>query len=231
MGLPADELELQIDEVMDVDEWARYAALMGLCGIGDTYILGGLQHNIRFFIPEDGRGVTALPWDMDFVFSESASSVLRPPTAGNIRKVFSIPRVERLYWGHVNDLINTTFHEDYMTPWLQHYGSVVGQSFSSQSSYIRSRRAAVARRLPADVPFKVTTNDGGPLEVSTPVAQIEGEGWIDIRGFRIAGEAEPLQTRWLDDVKWQVTIPLLPGSNSISLEAFDFQGDTSIHTP
>lgn len=227
MGLPADELEQEIDEWMNVDEWARYAALMGLCGIGDTYILGGLQHNIRFFVPEDGRSVTALPWDMDFVFSESASSVLRPPTAGNIRKVFSIPRIERLYWGHVHDLINTTFHEDYMTSWLQHYGSVAGQSFTSQSSYIRSRRSAVSRRFPADVPFKVTTNGGGgDLEVSTPVALVEGEGWIDIRGFRIAGEVEPLQMRWLDDVRWQVTIPLLPGSNSITLEAFDFQSNT-----
>ncbi|MGK0186405.1 MAG: hypothetical protein ACI9R3_002188 [Verrucomicrobiales bacterium] len=229
MSLPSDELDQVIEEWMDVDEWARYAALMGLCGIGDTYILGGLQHNIRFFVSENGRGVTALPWDMDFVFSSGASSVLRPPAAGNIRKVFSIPRVERLYWGHVHDLIATTFHEDYMAPWLQHYGTVAGQTFSSQVGYIRSRRSAVSRRLPDDIPFKVTTDLGGDIEVSTPVTLIDGEGWIDIRGFRIAGEAEPLQTRWLDDSKWQVTIPLRPGTNSITLEAFDFRKRT-LHT-
>ena len=224
LDLPRDELEQQIEEWMDVDEWARYAALMGLCSIGDTFILGGLQHNIRFYVPEDGRGVVALPWDMDFVFSGSSNAPIRPPGAGNIRNVFRIPRIERLYWGHVQDLIDTTFNEDYMAPWLDHYGTVVGQRFSSQISYIRGRASAVRRQLPDEVPFEVTTNGGNNFEVDGTHALIDGKGWINIREFRLAGTDEALPVDWTDEDSWRATIPLRPGANEVTLQSYDFQG-------
>jgi len=224
LSLPADELEQQIDEWMDVDEWMRYSALMTLCGIGDTYILGGLQHNIRFYVPKDGRGVVALPWDMDFVFSSSAGGSARPSASGNVRKVFNIPRNQRLYWGHIQDLINTTFNQDYMTPWMTHYGSVVGQNFSSQRSYIRSRGIAAGRQLPDEVPFEITTNGGNSFEVDGSTATLEGKGWINIREFRLAGSTDVLPVEWVDDESWRVGIPLRPGANEVTLESYDFRG-------
>ncbi|MFT5409231.1 MAG: hypothetical protein ACI9NC_001952, partial [Verrucomicrobiales bacterium] len=74
MDLPTAQLAEQIGESMDVDQWCRYTAMVLLCGIGDTFVSGGLPHNIRIFVPQDGRGVTALPWDMDFVFASGTSA-------------------------------------------------------------------------------------------------------------------------------------------------------------
>ncbi|CAN5142887.1 hypothetical protein BH23VER1_BH23VER1_29450 [soil metagenome] len=223
MALPAAQLDDQIGAVMDVDQWMRYSALTVLCGIGDSFATGGLRHNIRIFVPEDGIGAAALPWDMDFVFSAGATSTMLPMT-GNLRRIVDIPRYRRLYWGHVHDLVQTTFNAEYMTPWMSHYGSVVGQSFSPHASYISARGAHALSQLPPAVPFSITTNGGAPFSTAGTTATLEGSGWVDLRELRLAGSADPLEIVWLDAENWRINLPLEQGANALTLEAFDFQG-------
>lgn len=223
MDLPTAELAEQIGEVMDVDEWCRYTALTLLCGIGDSFVSGGLPHNIRIYVPADGRRVTALPWDMDFVFSSGTNSTMLPG-APNLRRVLAIPKYRRLYWGHVQDLVQNTFNGSYMAPWLSHYGGVVGQSFGGGVSYINARGNFALSQLGAEVPFSVTTNAGNDFPVAATSAVLEGKGWINIREFRLAGRAGTLAVEWLDGDSWRITVPLLPGANAITLETYDFQG-------
>ncbi|NIP96162.1 MAG: hypothetical protein GWO24_23075, partial [Akkermansiaceae bacterium] len=78
MSLPRSEMDAKIESVMDVDEWMRYSALMVLCGIGDTFVRGGLQHNIRMYAPGGSGPVVALPWDNDFVFSSGTGASMLP---------------------------------------------------------------------------------------------------------------------------------------------------------
>lgn len=228
IDLPTAELAGQIGEAMDIDGWCRYTAMTLLCGIGDSFVSGGLPHNIRMFVPADGRGVTALPWDMDFVFSSGTNSSMLPG-ARNLSRVIAIPKFRRLYWGHVQDLVNTTFNASYMTPWLAHYGGVVNQPFGSGASYINARGNFALSQLPADVPFSVTTNGGNGFSIAATTATIEGQGWINIREFRLAGSDDPLAAEWLDGDTWRVVIPLISGANAIALEIYDFQGNL-LHT-
>lgn len=226
MDLPTGQLAAEIERVMDVDEWLRYAALNTLCGIRDTYTnpLGGLPlwHNIRVFVPEDGQAV-AMPWDGDFVFGAAASSSMLTVN-GNFRRILDLPQYTRLYWGHIRDLVTSTFNTAYMDPWLEHYGDVCGQNFTARSSYIAARGAYALTQLPANVGFAVTTTGGFDFAVDDTMATLEGDGWIDIREFRLAGSHDPLEAIWTDGGSWQVQIPLLPGANPITLETYDFQG-------
>lgn len=223
MSASSAELEAEIGDVMNVDEWMRYAALMVLCGIGDTYVNGGLQHNIRVFVPPGGEGVVALPWDSDFVFSAGAtSSVL--PGGGNFSRVAAIPRYRRLYWGHLQDLVNRTFNAGYMEDWLTHYGEVLGANLGGQLSYIRARGAHALNQLPPEVPFRITTNGGSNFAVNATEAVLEGKGWVNVRELRVAGSDDPLPLDWLDGETWQVRVPLLPGENSLVLDGYDFGG-------
>jgi hypothetical protein len=224
MSLPTAELEAQIEEVMDVDEWMRYTALTLLCGIGDTFVTGGLRHNIRMYAPGGQGQVVVLPWDNDFVFSSGRSSSMLPG-GGNLRRVVDIPRFRRLYWGHVHHLVNTTFNAGYMNDWLAHYGQVMGANLSGQASYISARGNHALNQLPASVSFSVTTSGGGDFSVNDTVAVLEGQGWINVREFRLAGSAVPLSLEWLDGNTWRVEVPLLPGPNPIDLEVYDFSGD------
>ncbi|MEO8353178.1 MAG: lamin tail domain-containing protein, partial [Chthoniobacteraceae bacterium] len=184
MGLPNSQLGSQIGARMDVDEWMRCTAMYSLCGLEDCYMTGGFRHNLRVWVPSDGVGVVALPWDMDFVFLKPTNS---PPilATGNLQDVIDQSvSARRSYYGHLHDLCNTVFTSGYMGRWLAHYGSVVGQSMTGQAVYIDARRASVLSRLPPAVAFGITTNGGAPFSVNSSSTTLAGTGWINIREFR-----------------------------------------------
>ncbi len=225
MSLPSAQLEEEIDAVMDVDEWMRYAALTMLCGIGDTYVGGCLPCNIRVYAPEKGSGkVVVLPWDNDFVFNRRTTHTLLPDSS-NLRRVIDLPKYRRLYWGHVQDLVNRTFNAAYMGDWMDHYGQVIGANLSGQTSYLSARGNFALSQLPPQVPFSITTNGGADFSVSGTLARLQGQGWINVREFRLAGGSAPLTLEWLDADTWRVEVPVLPGANPIDLEIYDFGGN------
>ena len=45
-----------------------------------------------------------------------------------------------------------------------------------------------------------------------------------LRVAAISGSAVPLETVWLDDENWTLSVPLFPGTNTVALEALDPQG-------
>ncbi len=225
MSLPADSLATHISEVMDVDQWMRCAALTSLCGIGDNYLNGGLRHNFRMYAPPQAGRVVALPWDMDFVFNSSASAPLLQST-GNLRRVMDIPEHQRLFYGHVLDLLEMPFNTAYLSPWLQHYGSTVGQNYTAQASYVQQRgdsaRSQIQRLIP-EIPFEITTQGGQDFTVPLPQVTLRGRGWLDVRSLRLAGQDRDLPVRWTALDSWELTLPLLTGPNLFQIEARDFQ--------
>jgi hypothetical protein len=221
MGAPQAQFNAQIGTALDVDRAARHTALTILCGIGDNYFSStpSLPHNARIFTPSDGGIASFLPWDMDFVFTQPADSSIFPTTSANISKLINFPATRRLYLWHVNDLCQGAFNSGYLGPWLAHYGTVVGQNYSAASTYIQSRRTAALRQLPVAVPFAITNNGGNSFEVATNQVTLSGTAWIDIRALRLAGASNSLAVSWVDVTRWQVTLPLARGANSLVLEA------------
>ncbi|MFT5404138.1 MAG: hypothetical protein ACI9DF_002981, partial [Verrucomicrobiales bacterium] len=228
MDLPKDQLARKIDEVMDVDAWLRTAAMHNLCGIGDTWWNGGLQHNMRVYVPQGGNGVVGLPWDLDFVFSAGATSAIKT-APGNLRRVMDMPVNTRLYYGHLLDIIDRVFNAEYMEHWLTHYGSVVGQNLSTPGlNYIRTRGNSVRSRVRADAPavaFAITTNGGESMSTEATSQTITGDGWINVRTIRLVGQEEPLEVTWTTSKTWELSVPLVSGPNAITLQAVDFQGN------
>ena len=225
MDLPKDQLARTIDEVMDVDAWMRTAAMHNLCGIGDTWWNAGLQHNLRLYVPQGGAGVVGLPWDLDFVFTNPATAPIKS-TGGNLRRVMDMPTNTRLYYGHLLDIIDNVFNPDYMEKWLTHYGSKVKQNFSPRLSYIRNRSNSVRNRVESEVStvdFAITTNGGAPISTEAVTVTLEGEGWVNVRTIRLAGQDEPLDVTWTSGKTWELIVPLVSGPNEVALNAYDFQ--------
>lgn len=226
MALPDAQLATAAPAVLDLDEVLRCTALVNLWGIGDSYYTGGgLAHNIRIFTPDDGTDVNFLPWDMDFTMSAAANSAILPPASNNLgRLINNVPGNRRLYLGHIRHLCATAFNSSYLSPWLAHYGTVVGQNFSGTSAYIDSRCVNAQALYPAPALFTITTNSGGDFSVAAPQVILEGTGWIDIREILRTGSLDPVATTWLTNTTWRITVPLVSGPNVISLEAHDFDG-------
>jgi hypothetical protein len=217
----------QIDETIDVDQWLRAFAVGVLTGINDSYFVGS-QHNLELYVrPEDDR-VLLFPHDMDFSFSVGATSSLTPN--GDLNKMLAIPGNGHHYYGHVHDIVTTTFNATYMTPWINHYDSLLpSESFGSFIGYISTRSSYALDQINSaipQIPFSITTNGGANMNVTTPTVTLQGTGWVNVRDIRVAGQEVDLPLTWVNNNTWQLAIPLSFGANPLTLQALDFQGNT-----
>ncbi len=224
MGAPQTQFDTEIWPALDVPEALRVTALTILCGIGDIYLSSSpsLPHNLRLYTPADGGPAEFLPWDMDFVSSQSATSSIFPNSTINVSKFLNNPNTRRLYLSQVYDLLETVFNTTYMMPWLENYGSVVGQNYTSAASYISSRNASARSQLPAAVPFAITSNNGDSFATDTNVVSLAGTGWLDVRDIEVNGVRYPLT--WTGDTAWSLRLPLSAGVNNLQVQAVDLTG-------
>ncbi|MEM7387226.1 MAG: CotH kinase family protein, partial [Verrucomicrobiota bacterium] len=222
---PDDTLKQAVEEVIDVDQWARMMAIQTLCGIADVYPVEN-PHNFNTYVrPTDGR-IIAIPWDWDFTFNLGATSRILDPKSSrkNLWRIMDTPGIRRLYEGHLVDLIDRTFNESYARTWFEHYGEVAGSNYGSHINYVRSRASAVKGQLSAPVLFSIDTNAGQPLTVEASSVTLRGKGQIRLRTLRWEETGEVLTPYWVDDETWEVTLPLQVGENTITLQGLNAQG-------
>lgn len=218
----------EVDGVIDVDEWLRAYAFATLSGAVDNYGGDSSQHNACFYVrPEDGR-VLYFPHDLDFIGSSSMAIV------GNsdLARLLVDPANLRAYYGHLADIIGTSYNRDHLAPWCAQLGELLpDQDFDGNCAFIYARADyvmsgasdSVAAVFP-DVDFAITTNGGADFSVAAAEVTLEGTAWIDVRQISLEGAEEPLALSWTDDTTWAVTVPLEAGANTVVLVATDHHG-------
>jgi len=224
MGRTADaQYFTDTTALMDVDQWLRAWAIQVLFGIGDSYGGGSGQHNAIFYQrPLDGRWLL-FPHDMDFTFSNGATSSITPN--GDLVKLLGNSAHKRAYYGHLYDLCSSTFNTAYLGPWAQHYSAFLNENLSAHMGYISQRNAHALAQINTAIPpaaFAITTTDGTSFPGS--FATIQGTGWLDLRELRLEGQATPLSITWINDSTWQVSLPISQGSNTFTLNGYNSQG-------
>ncbi len=220
-SLSGGELEDAAPGAIDVDRWTRKFAALSLCGVTDAYSQGN-PHNCNFYArPGDGI-VEPVPWDWELFFARGTNA----PLWGNrnVGKLFARPVYSRLFYGHLHDIINTTFNTAYLGEWFAHYGACAGANYSGFLPYVAGRASFVRSQLPAQVAFSITTNGGSPISTGEPSVVLEGDGWIDVREVYVDGAPDPVPLRWTDGDSWRIEVPVAPGANVISLRAIDHGG-------
>jgi hypothetical protein len=217
----------EIEGAIDVDQWLRASAMMSLVNSNDSYSTGGLPHNLKLYVrPEDGR-VLYLPWDADFFKQATNFAVIG--NADLQRIINARPDRLRVFYGHLHDIIATSYNESYVADWvarMEPYSTAPG-NWDEITAYVRDRSAFVLSQCNAAFPsvgFAVTTNGGNDFSTSSPLATVAGNGWINVREIRIRGNARPLGVAWTGGNGWQVQLPVGIGANAFTLEAYDFQG-------
>ena len=215
------ELDLLSQRILDVNQWLRTFAFQSLGGVNDTYHQG-LAHNLQLFVrPEDNRFV-ALPWDQDLTFHHTS----RLPVLGNsnFSKVQTIPNNKHYYLGHLYDIISTTYNLDYLGPWIDHYAQYMRLEQSDEiKEYIAARRDFVLSKLPDHVDFQIDATES--MVVDDIKLELAGHGWIDITEIRLADTTQSIDVEWVDDVQWQLTLPVQAGVHEYTLLAFNRQGE------
>src|SRR4051812_19067757 len=126
--LTSSSLDLRTQELMDVDEWMRAFAYESLLGVGDAYFTGGNHHNPRLYVRPEDQKVLAMPWDWDSSYFNAPNASL--VGGANLAKIVNLPNNLRAYYGHLYELVRTTFNSTYIARWTQHYGALADQDFS-----------------------------------------------------------------------------------------------------
>jgi hypothetical protein len=221
MALPSESFRQQIGSVIDVDQWLRAFAFGAITGHGDSYTSDGAQHNVQFFVrPSDNR-VLQLPHDLDAFFDVNRALVGNP----DLRKLISVAANEHMYYGHINDMMQTTFNQQYMQRWIDYWHALMpAQPFTSHLNDLVRRSAVLLNQIERAAPRVAFDISSGDSTVDTNTVTLIGDGWVDVRELRQAGSQAPLVVQWTDVTRWQVEVPVAQGTNSIVLEAYDFQG-------
>ena len=227
-------LEQAVPDVMDVDQWMRTFPMLNLCSVVDNY--DWYAHNFNMYArPGDGK-VLAMPFDLDFSWWGAPPAAPTAPfwnSGKNLSKIIERPVYKRLFYGHMRDILTTTYNTGYMTRWVGHYGNLAGENLghmppngSSILDIITVRGAHAWGEINANAPFvafEITSNGGAGFSVDDDHVTIEGRGWIDLRTLRIRGQGEPVPINWIDFNTWQATLPVDPGSNLLIFDAYDHQ--------
>ena len=146
----------------------------------------------------------------------------------NISRVANLTEYKRLNYGHLKDIIDTIFNADYMTYWLEHYGSLLpGQNFTGGLSYIEARRNYVLTQLPVETAFEVTS-----FSVLSNSVMVDGSAWINVKEIYVDESSEPLKPTWTSTSSgagelffWHATVPIEPGQTQLTFTAYDFRGN------
>ncbi len=217
-----------IPNAIDIDQWLRASAALALAGVGDNYITSsGAWHNLKLYHRADGR-MLYLPWDLDFQTQPFDAPLIINPDISALTGASAAN--QRLFYQHLQDIIATSFNSTYLTGWVNHYQALTtaGGNWSDILTYVDARVAFVNSQIAAtypNIPFTITTNGGADFSAAGPNVTLAGNGWINVRTIRILSSGLVLDATWTSGNAWQVTLPIAPGANAITLQALDFQGN------
>lgn len=222
-------MDARMRQVLDVDQWLRCFATESLVGNDDIYTRLW-NHNLRFYQrPADNR-LVAMPWDLDRAFNLSTSASLwgsGPNNAGNtnrLRKLIEYPANLRTYYAHLLDLIGTCYNAEYATRWANHYAALTGDGgISGYATYIANRGAYVRGQIPAQPAFNITTSNGLSFAANSNLVTLAGTAPYAVRWIRVNGVL--FEPAWSSVTAWSLPLALAAGTNALTLEGFDAQGN------
>ncbi|MBK1827642.1 lamin tail domain-containing protein [Haloferula rosea] len=224
-NLSGSELKNALDSIIDVNQWMRTFAMMSLNGTDDVYSRIW-EHNFRFFVrPTDGK-IIIMQWDLDRSFRLAAGSSVIPTvnkqgTPYPVAKIFSIPEYRRLFDGHLNDLVQTTFNSDYVSAISGGLATGIGSGVNF-TNYVTNRANYVLSTLPAPISFEITTNSGADFSEADSVVDLSGSGSHDV--FSIEVNGMPTTVNWTGTNSWHVSLPIGIGPNPLTFTAKNHHG-------
>ena len=218
------EFAQTVEDVLDVDQWLRSLAYSCATGAGDSFYANS-RHNGQFYARPDGK-VLYFTHDTDFSFSATRNIFQNT----ELQKLTGDPSRKRAYLAHLHEICTSVYNQAWMQPWTTHLDALVpgANVFGDDLNYIHSRSTYILGQVSAQVaqvPFAISTNGGADLTTPNNPVKLEGKAWVDVQAIRLAGSSERLQTQWTTLDSWSVWLPLSPGSNVFTLEAYDFAGN------
>ncbi len=222
--------EASIEQIVDVDRFARVLASRRIVGDWDSY---GWDRgkNMSVYKPPGGRWAL-LPWDIDQTFNTAGrdpNSSLLSSHDPAITRLLSFPKFYRLYLRALSEAANGAMQDAavraVMEPVRAAFQSngVTAASPNDILSWIAQRRAYIlAQTANANAAFAITTNGGGAVTTTGNHIVIEGTGPLGMDAILLDGTTR--QVTWIDEKTWRIAVILQPGQQTLGFAPLDSKG-------
>jgi hypothetical protein len=216
--------EANIEQAIDVEQWARVLAVRKIIGDWDSFGYNRGKNMYMYRRPSDGRWVL-IPWDMDFLLGngDGPSSSLFGGIDPAVNTFLGYRKYTKLYLKAFRDLVDGPFQNSYLDPILDATYNMLRnetsvQSPSSIKSFIAARRNYVLTQLPADE-MVILTNGGNDFSTSATSVTIEGDAPLEVERFRLNGAT--LAPTITGISKWSFTRSIPLGETTFLVEGLD----------
>lgn len=194
---PKNRYEAEIDKVIDVDQWLRVMAVRTI--IADWDFFGGSRgKNAYLYRPNRTGRWELLGWDSELTFEQSSMRIWS--NFSPIRQFQMSPKHQHLYYSYIREVLDEYFNVAYLSPWIEHYASIVPQPWpEGMRSFIRERTAYLNRKIP-----EATAKIAKARATGNRRVVLEGTAPVQTRFLRIGDiDYEP---DWVGATKWTLTL-------------------------
>ena len=215
---PNEEFDKLIWDQVDVESFLRYWSIRMNTDDWDCWGTSRGK-NCYLYRPKLAGKWYLFPWDMELTYGNVGAFM--PPTLTattnpvytnkfpEVTRFINRPRVKRLYYGIMKEMIDKQFQSPFLTPYLSRLdaaGLAQQTSVGKTNGFIDQRRRSLVNVVkgvtqPA-IAFKVTTNDGQPLETDSKDVVVEGKAPVEISEIAVtvngADPAFPVDVQFSD---------------------------------
>ncbi len=220
-----------LQNIADMENWMRVFAANHAAGNSDSFGSTAGQ-NLYGYIGTQETRYSLLMWDFNIVLGnsgwgpgENLFNVSSQDT--NLNAVFTTPTFRRMYWRALQELVNgpldfansgALLNDKYAA--FTANGLNVENPETNIKPWITKARTNIMAQLAAVNAAAFVVNPS--VSVSNNVAYVTGQAPVDAAAVWINGLAYPLT--WINLTNWVVRVPLVPGTNAMSVVGVDRHG-------
>ncbi len=181
----------QISGVVDVDQWARWFAYMTIVLSRETNLSNGTDDDYKLYSGAEDVRFKLIPHDFDTIFglgdtSTSPQATLFPAitnfggqTFPPLVPFFNDPRVVRMYYAHLRELLGTVFAKGNFDAAVVNFLDWLPQNSEVHEnivSFMDARRAHILSQIPGEfsVTSSLSASNGFPRTDDTQVTGLRG---------------------------------------------------------
>ena len=225
-GAADDTYRASVENVFDVDKFARYAAIKGWAGAWDNFTLNRGKNGYVYRRPTDGRWEFEF-WDGDLDFQNTGEAVLNGQTG--TAPFFGRPWFRRQLNYYLQEIRDKwSLNSPRVYAWLQAREDQ-SPTYTIDQNYFKNWFSA--RRATIDN-FIVAANQAAPFAATASVGATTALNFTDLTGtapstvftITVDGHPEGVFT-WLTQSTWKMTgLFLKLGANTLTVRGWDRQG-------